>query len=128
MPATAVLIDDSRTTRALLRVYLTEAGFKVVAEGERGEHALDLYEKHHPTLMTLDIVLPGIDGVTAVRTLLERHPEATVVMCSSINAREKVLACHEAGAAHYLLKPITAEKVQDLARKVLARFRSAQTA
>jgi len=126
MPATAVLIDDSRTTRALLKVYLTEAGFQVVGEGERGEHALELYEKHHPLLMTLDIVLPGIDGVTAVRALLEQHPEATVVMCSSINAREKVLACHEAGAAHYLLKPITPDKVQDVARKVLARLAAAQ--
>ncbi len=119
MPPTAVLIDDSRTTRACLKTYLAEMGFAIVAEGERGEHALELYEKHKPTLLTLDIVMPGMDGVTAVRELKKRHPEAVVVMCSSLSSREKVLACHQVGVVHYLLKPIHPERVHDIARRVL---------
>jgi two-component system chemotaxis response regulator CheY len=122
MTPTAVLIDDSRTTRTCLKVYLTEAGFDVVAEGERGEHALELYEKHQPTLITIDIVMPGLDGVSAARELLKRHPDANVVMCTSINTRDKILACHEAGVAHYLLKPFDGAKVQHVARGILAKM------
>jgi two-component system chemotaxis response regulator CheY len=124
MTPTAVLIDDSRTTRTCLRVYLTEIGFEVVAEGERGEHALELYEKHRPTLITIDIVMPGLDGVSAARELLKRHPEANVVMCTSINTRDKILACHEAGVSHYLLKPVDGAKVQSVARGILAKVAS----
>ena len=122
MTPTAVLIDDSRTTRTCLRVYLTEIGFDVVAEGDRGEHALALYEKHRPTLITIDIVMPGLDGVSAARELLKRHPEASVVMCTSINTRDKILACHEAGVSHYLLKPFDSTKVQSVARGILAKL------
>ncbi len=122
MTPTAVLIDDSRTTRTCLRVYLTEVGFQIAAEGERGEHALDLYEKHRPTLITIDIVMPGMDGVTAARELLKRHPDANVVMCTSINTRDKILACHEAGVSHYLLKPFDAAKVQSVAKGILAKM------
>lgn len=122
MTPTAVLIDDSRTTRTCLRVYLTEIGFEIVAEGERGEHALELYEKHRPMLITIDIVMPGMDGVTAARELLKRHPDANVVMCTSINTRDKILACHEAGVSHYLLKPFDGAKVQSVARGILAKM------
>jgi two-component system chemotaxis response regulator CheY len=124
MTPTAVLIDDSRTTRTCLRVYLTEIGFEIVAEGERGEHALELYEKHRPTLITIDIVMPGLDGVSAARELLKRHPEANVVMCTSINTRDKILACHEAGVSYYLLKPFDGAKVQSVARGILAKVAS----
>jgi two-component system chemotaxis response regulator CheY len=124
MTPTAVLIDDSRTTRTCLKVYLTEIGIEVVAEGERGEHALELYEKHRPTLITLDIVMPGMDGISAAKALLQRHPEANVVMCTSINSRDKILACHEAGVSHYLLKPFDGPKVQSIARGILAKVTS----
>ena len=122
MNLTAVLIDDSRTVRACLKIYLSELGFEILAEGSRGDHALELWEKHRPTLMTLDIVLPGLDGVTAVTELMRKHPEAVVVMCSSINVGEKVLACRQAGAAHYLLKPITRENVTAIARSITSRL------
>jgi two-component system, chemotaxis family, chemotaxis protein CheY len=121
MTLTAVLIDDSRTTRVALRLHLTEIGFEVVAEGDRGEHALELYERHRPTLITIDIVMPGLDGVSAARELLKRHPDANVVMCTSISARDKILACHEAGVAHYLLKPFDGAKIQTIAKAIIAK-------
>ena len=125
---TAVLIDDSKTTRACLRAYLTEIGYTVVAEGDVGELALPLYEKHRPTLITLDIVLPGIDGVAAAKQLLAKHPKAAVVMCSSLNARDKVMACVKAGVAHYLLKPINPERVKEVAQRILKQAEGAAAA
>jgi two-component system, chemotaxis family, chemotaxis protein CheY len=118
---TAIVIDDSSTSRRALRGMLTDVGFSVVAEGERGDQVLSLYEQFRPTVLTLDIVLPVMDGVTAVIDLLKRHPDATVVMCSSIAARDKIVACRDAGVAHFVLKPFTPERIAAVARILLAK-------
>ena len=118
-PPTAVLIDDSSTSRRSLRAMLTQLGFDVVAEGERGDQAIPLFEQHRPTVLMLDIVLPVVDGVTVATSLLKKYPDATVVMCSSISARDKIVACRDAGVAHFVLKPFTPEKLAAVARIVL---------
>jgi two-component system chemotaxis response regulator CheY len=115
---TAIVIDDSSVSRAVLRRGLTKAGYRVVGEAADASQAMELYESHRPTLMTMDIVMPETDGVTAASRLLSKHPEATVVMCSAMSAREKVIACHNAGVKHFLLKPFTVEKVAEVARSV----------
>ncbi|WP_224246138.1 response regulator [Hyalangium gracile] len=118
MRRTAVVIDDSRVIRIRLRTELTNLGFQVVAEAERGDQALELYEKHRPALVMLDIILPEMDGVTAATQLLQKHPEATVVMCSSLTARDKILACRAAGVKYFILKPFTAESLATMVRRV----------
>jgi two-component system, chemotaxis family, chemotaxis protein CheY len=118
---TAVVIDDSATSRRSLRTMLTQVGFEVVAEGERGDQVIPLFEQFHPTVLTLDIVLPVMDGVTAVTNLLKKHPDATVVMCSSITARDKIVACRDAGVSHFVLKPFTSERIAAIARILLAK-------
>jgi two-component system, chemotaxis family, chemotaxis protein CheY len=120
-PPTAVVIDDSATSRRSLRAMLTQLGFDVVAEGERGDQVIPLFERFRPTVLTLDIVLPVMDGVTAVTNLLKKHPDATVVMCSSITARDKIVACRDAGVAHFVLKPFTPERIAAVARILLAK-------
>jgi two-component system chemotaxis response regulator CheY len=102
---TAVIIDDSPLVRAQLRQILTRIGATVVGEGGAGNQAQALYEQHRPDLLTLDIVMPGKDGVTVAIELLRMHPEARIVMCTSLTARDKILACQRAGVRHYLLKP-----------------------
>jgi two-component system chemotaxis response regulator CheY len=69
----------------------------------------------------MDIVLPGADGVKVATELLRTYPEAQVVMCSSLTTRERIVACRDAGVAHFILKPFTVEKVAEVARTVLAR-------
>jgi two-component system chemotaxis response regulator CheY len=118
---TAVVVDDSATVRIFLRLALERAGYVVVGEGSDGESAQALYERHRPDLLTLDVVLPLLDGVAAVQALLSRHPEAVVVMCSSLASRDKVLACRQAGVKHFLLKPFEAEKLTAVARALAAR-------
>jgi two-component system, chemotaxis family, chemotaxis protein CheY len=120
-PPTAVVIDDSSTSRRSLRAMLTQLGFDVVAEGERGDQAMPLFEQHRPTVLILDIVLPVMDGVTAATSLLKKHPDATVVMCSSISARDKIVACRDAGVAHFVLKPFTPEKLAAAVRGLLVK-------
>ena len=118
---TALIIDDSASMRALLKLALGTAGVAVVAEAGTGAQALELYAQHRPSLVMMDIVLPGADGVKVATELLRAHPEAQVVMCSSLTTRERIVACRDAGVAHFILKPFTVEKVAEVARTVLAR-------
>ena len=121
MSLTAIVIDDSAVSRAILRRGLTRAGFEVVGEAASAEQAVELFETHRPTLMTFDILLPQKDGVTAATQLLKKHPEANVVMCSSIAAKDKIIACRDAGVSHFILKPFSIEKVAEIARSVAAK-------
>lgn len=118
---TALIIDDSASMRALLKLALGTAGVSVVAEAGTGAQALELYAQHRPSLVLMDIVLPGADGVKVATELLRAHPGAQVVMCSSLTTRERIVACRDAGVAHFILKPFTVEKVAEVARTVLAR-------
>jgi len=117
---TAVVIDDSPIMRMVLKTMLSQI-VDVVAEGVSGEDALPLYERFRPTVLTMDIVMPGRDGIVVATELLARHPTATIVMCSSLSTGDKIVACQKLGVAHYLLKPFNAEKVLSAMRYVLAR-------
>lgn len=125
---TALIVDDSPVMRGHLRVLLRQAGCDVVAEAGQGDELMGLYERHRPDLVTLDIVMPGKDGVTAATELLARYPEALVVMCTSLTARDKILACQKAGVAHFLLKPFQAERALLTIRHVLGRALARQSA
>jgi two-component system chemotaxis response regulator CheY len=119
---TALVIDDSAIMRRSLKAILESAGLRVVGEAASGDDALALYEQHHPTLVTMDIVMPGKDGLTAATEILRKHPEATIIMCSSLAARDKILACQRAGVKHYLLKPFEPAKARAIIEFTLARL------
>ncbi|MCE9572717.1 MAG: response regulator [Deltaproteobacteria bacterium] len=119
--ARAIVVDDSPIMRVQLRKLLAQAGCEVVGEAGTGDEVTRLYEQHRPDLITLDIVMPGKDGLAAAAELLERHPEAVVVMCTSMTTRDKVVACQKAGVRHYLLKPFQPDRAIAVFRHVLNR-------
>ena|ERR1041384_6946876 len=116
---TAVIVDDSPLIRAQLRQILGRIGVTVVGEGASGSQLQALYEQHTPDLVTLDIVMPGKDGVTAAIDLLRAHPAARIVMCTSLTNRDKIVACQRAGVRHYLLKPFEAARAEQIFQLVL---------
>ncbi len=105
-----------------MRRGLTCAGFEIVAEEASGENVLERYDELRPSLIVLDIVLPGQDGVTLASEILRRHPKALVVVCSSITSREQVLACRTAGVAHFILKPFALKKVVEIVQALALRI------
>jgi two-component system chemotaxis response regulator CheY len=118
---TAVIVDDSSLVRVQLRQILGRIGVTVVAEAATGDHLRALYEQHRPDLVTLDIVMPGKDGVTAAVELLRDFPEARIVMCTSLTTRDKIVACQRAGVSHYLLKPFDAARAEQVFQFVMQR-------
>jgi two-component system chemotaxis response regulator CheY len=118
--STAILIEDSPVTRRRVSSLLGEIGCEVVGEAPTGEELLTLYARLRPSLVMMDIVLPGRDGLTIAAELIQKHPEAVVIICSSLSAREKVLAAQKAGVAFFLLKPFEPEKLKSVVKFVLA--------
>jgi two-component system, chemotaxis family, chemotaxis protein CheY len=118
--STAVVIEDSPLMRRRLQEILLEAGYETVGDGASGEELFALYATHRPTVVIMDIVLPGRDGIAIATELLQRHPEALVIMCSSITSREKIVACQKAGVAYYLLKPFEPEKLKSVVKFIVA--------
>jgi two-component system chemotaxis response regulator CheY len=112
--ARAIIVDDSPIVRMQLRQILTRLGCTVDAEAGSGDQVRALYEKFRPDLITMDIVMPGMDGVTASVDLLRDYPLARIVMCTSLSSRDKILACQRAGVAHYLLKPFDQKRAEQI--------------
>lgn len=122
---TAIIVDDSPIIRAQLRKILTGAGFEVAAEASNANDLDALYERHRPSVVSLDIVMPGRDGATAAAELLARHPEAVIVMCTSLTSRDKIMACQKAGVSYYLLKPFNAEHAATIFKCAVEKPRTA---
>ena len=119
MKAKILIADDSAYTRSILKDMLLRNGFDVVGEAENGKEALILYEKLKPDVVTMDIMMPEMSGIQALKEIKERYPEAKVVMGAAMGQQNLVVDAMRAGAAEFFIKPIQAEKVVEAVEKVL---------
>ncbi len=117
--ARVVVVDDALFMRRLLRDLLEDAGHRVVGEGDDGDQLVELYEIHRPDLVTLDLVMPNVGGLEALEALLAAHPDATVIVCSSVSDERSILEAIGLGARDYVLKPVQPAKLLDAVAKAL---------
>jgi len=122
---TVMIVDDALFSRRLTRRILEKAGYKVVAEVESGKDAIKTYLKTRPEIVLMDIIMPQMDGISALKSIREVDPDAKIVIVSSIGSKEQVLEAIQAGAANFILKPFqpdqlirALEKVQQAASSV----------
>ncbi len=106
-----LIVDDSAFMRKLLSKILAQSGYNVVGEAENGVEAVKKYEELHPDLVTMDIVMPEVDGLKATEVILKRDKNAKIVMCTSVGQEEKMKRAIEAGAVGYITKPFQAQSV-----------------
>ncbi len=113
MARRVLIADDSATTYHQLRKILESSGeFQVVAHAVNGDDAVEKYDELRPDLVTMDIVMPGLDGLGAVRAIIAIDPAAKIVVASSMGGvKDKVVALLSAGAKNVLVKPFDADKV-----------------
>lgn len=114
-----LVVDDSAIMRKNLKTILTQAGHTVVAEAANGGQAHQLYNTYLPDLVTMDITMPGLNGIEALKLIIKDYPEAKIVMVSALSQKNMVFEAIELGAKHYLIKPITPETVVSVVNKVL---------
>ncbi|MEM8884748.1 MAG: response regulator [Planctomycetota bacterium] len=112
-----LIVDDALIMRKRIRDIAVEAGWEIAGEASNGEEALALYDEVHPDLVTLDIVMPKMDGVTALQRFLAADPDAKVIMISAVNQRDKLASCIEHGALDFIVKPFDPDRL----RAMLAR-------
>ncbi len=100
-----MIVDDALIMRMKIKDIARAAGWNVVAEAQNGEEAVELYERHQPDMVTLDMVMPKLDGLAALRAIREAHPDAQVVMVSAVDQKEKLNDCITSGAMDFIVKP-----------------------
>lgn len=115
-----LIVDDSKFMRMLLGDILSRHGFEVL-EAESGEEGVQVYLREHPDLVTLDILMPGRDGIETVQDLRARDPEARIVMVTALGMEDYIQRALEAGARGFILKPFSPDRVLETLQEVLDR-------
>ena len=106
-----LIVDDALIMRMKIREIAERSGWTVVAEAGDGEAAVEAYAEHRPDLVTLDMVMPKMDGLAALEAIRGGDPKANVVMVSAVNQKEKLRACIAAGAADFIVKPFDPQRL-----------------
>ncbi len=109
-----LIVDDEPHIRSLIRLIVTSLGAEVVAEAEDGEQALEFYKTLSPDMVLLDINMPKLDGIGALKGIMALNPEALVVMLTSLNTIDVVKECIDLGARNYILKNVPAEELNKM--------------
>ncbi len=108
-----LIVDDSRTSRRILRDILERAGFNVVGEAVDGREGFDEYVKLQPDIVTMDITMPVVDGIESLKLIKKNNPNAKVVMITAAGQKEKMMEAVKFGAAEFVAKPFVEETVID---------------
>lgn len=106
MQKTLMVVDDSKFIFEEMKFFLQDTGFEIVCYCKDGESALAAFEENKPDVVTMDIVLPGIDGFEAASQILQKDPDAKIVMVSSLAYDDTLAQARNIGAAGFLFKPI----------------------
>ena len=107
-----MIVDDALIMRMRIREVATLAGWTVVAEAANGNEAVRLFNELQPDLVTLDMVMPELDGLQALRAIRAAKPDASVVMVSAVNQKEKLRECIVEGALDFIVKPFDPEQLR----------------
>ena len=119
MSKRVLVVDDAAFMRMMIKDILTKNGYDVVGEAVDGTQAVDKYQELHPDLVTMDITMPEMDGIEALKQIRLIDPNAKVVMCSAMGQQAMVIDAIQAGARDFVVKPFQADRVLESIRKVL---------
>lgn len=112
-----LITDDAAFMRMMLKDILVKNGHEVVGEAVNGADMLQKYEETNPDIVTLDITMPEMDGLQALKKLKEKHPDANVVMCSAMGQQAMVIDAIQSGAKDFIVKPFQAERIVECLAK-----------
>ncbi len=119
MSKNIMICDDAAFMRMMIKDILTKNGYDVIAEAVNGAEAVALYDEHKPDLVLMDITMPEMDGIQALKTIRQHDNTATVIMCSAMGQQAMVIEAIQNGAKDFVVKPFQAERVLEAVKKVL---------
>ncbi|EQB88535.1 chemotaxis protein CheY [Clostridium sp. BL8] len=115
--AKVLIVDDATFMRMMIKDILEKNGFQVVGEAGNGAKAVELYKAEKPDVVTMDITMPEMDGIEAVKAIREFDPSAKVIMCSAMGQQSMVMDAIRAGAKDFIVKPFQADRVLEAIKK-----------
>lgn len=119
MSQTVLICDDAIFMRTMIGDILSQAGFEIVGEAETGVQAVQKYRELKPDLVTMDIVMPDMGGIDAVREIVKEAPDAKILMCSAMGQQALVIEAIQAGARDFVVKPFQPSRVLEAVQRVL---------
>ena len=119
MAKNILICDDAAFMRMMIKDILTKNGYTVVGEAENGAKAVEKYAELKPYLVLMDITMPEMDGIQALKKIKEADPSATVIMCSAMGQQAMVIESIQSGAKDFIVKPFQADRVLEAVRKVV---------
>ena len=117
-----MVVDDSAITIKKMTSILEKLGHNVITTCATGQQAVDQYLELSPDVVTMDITMPDMDGITATTQIIEKHPEALIIMVTSHGQEAMVLDAVKAGAKGYLLKPIKSDLLEETLNKIIDKY------
>jgi len=117
--ANVMIVDDAAFMRMMVKDILSKNGFNVVGEAENGAVAVEKYMELTPDLVIMDITMPEMDGLQAVREIKKRDAQARIIMCSAMGQQAMVIDAIQSGAKDFIVKPFQADRVVEAVTKAL---------
>ncbi|WAM33440.1 response regulator [Caldicellulosiruptor morganii] len=114
-----LIVDDAAFMRMMLKDIITKNGYEVAGEAENGLKAVEMYKELKPDLVMMDITMPEMDGIQAVREIKKIDPQAKIIMCSAMGQQAMVIESIQAGARDFIVKPFQADRIVEAIKKVL---------
>ena len=119
MAKNILICDDAAFMRMMIKDILTKNGYNVVGEAENGAKAVEKYNELKPDLVLMDITMPEMDGIQALKKIKEGDSDAMVIMCSAMGQQAMVIEAIQGGAKDFIVKPFQAERVLEAVKKVV---------
>lgn len=114
-----LICDDAAFMRMMIKDILTKNGYNVVGEAENGAVAVEKHKELNPDLTLMDITMPEMDGINALKNIRANNPSANVIMCSAMGQQAMVIEAIQAGAKDFIVKPFQADRVLEAVKKVV---------
>ncbi|MGB9804488.1 response regulator [Desulfofundulus sp.] len=118
-----LVVDDAAFMRMMIKNIITKNGYEVAGEAENGKQAVEKYVELKPDLVTMDITMPDMDGIEAVKAIRAVDPNANIIMCSAMGQQAMVMDAIQAGAKDFIVKPFQQDRLLQAIERVLARSR-----
>ena len=119
MEKNILICDDAAFMRMMIKDILTKNGYNVVAEASNGAEAVDKYGQFKPDLVMMDITMPEMNGIDALKKIRENDGSANVIMCSAMGQQAMVIESIQAGAKDFIVKPFQVERVLEAVQKAI---------
>lgn len=115
-----LIVDDATFMRMMIKDILVKNGFEIAGEAENGQKAVALYQELKPDVVTMDITMPEMDGITAIKAIRQIDADAKIIMCSAMGQQLMVMEAIQAGAKDFIVKPFQQDRVIQALNKVLS--------